>query len=254
MTQDQLNGLTTAEHHRQVLEQLFPTLPRFPIEIGRTAVVVIDMQYLDAHPDFGLGRRARELGIAHLLAGYFGRCQEVTRNLQLLLTTCRQYGVEVIHVIISANTEDSRDCSEVSRALEIRPPRSSRESDILDELRPAADEIVLTKITSGAFNSTSLDLVLHNMDIDTLILGGVVTNGCVETTARDARDLGYRVIIASDGCTAMSEDAHRNALHFLSRTRGNVRTVEEIIAEIAVAPRAVEGETRQPLARIPTGA
>jgi nicotinamidase-related amidase len=96
--------------------------------------------------------------------------------------------------------------------------------------------------------------VLHNMGIDTLILSGVVTNGCVETTARDARDLGYRVIIASDGCTAMSEEAHRNALHFLSRTRGNVRSIDELVAEIADAPPAEEAGARLPLPRIPVGA
>lgn len=216
-----------------LLERLFPPLPRFEIVPGRTALLVIDMQYLDAHPDYGLGRRARELGIFHLLEGYFQRVRAVTANIQRLLAAARAHGIEVIHVVIAPNTEDARDCSAVSRALEIRPPRSSPETAILEELKPQGDEIVLTKITSSAFTSTPLDLILRNLGIDTLILTGVVTNGCVETTARDARDLGYRVILVTDACAALTESAHEQALRHLTRTRGNGRTTAEVVAEIA---------------------
>jgi nicotinamidase-related amidase len=225
------------EAQEALLEQLFPPLPRFEIVSGRTALLVIDMQYLDAHPDYGLGRRARELGIFHLLEGYFERVRIVTANIQRLLAAARANGVEVIHVVIAPNTEDARDCSEVSRMLEIRPPRSSREAAILDELKPQGDEIVLNKITSSAFTSTPLDLILRNLGIDTLILTGVVTNGCVETTARDARDLGYRVILVTDACTALTESAHAQALRHLTRTRGNGRTTDQVVAEIEAGRR-----------------
>jgi nicotinamidase-related amidase len=190
------------------------------------------MQYLDAHPDFGLGRRAREIGAFEVVAGYFDRVRSVTANIQRLLEAARGNRFEVIHVAIAPKTEDARDCSEVTRMLELRPPKSSPETAILAELQPQGDEIVLHKITSSAFTSTPLDLILRNMGITTLILTGVVTNGCVETTARDARDLGYRVILATDACAAMSVEAHDNALRYLTRTRGNGRTTDELVLEM----------------------
>jgi ureidoacrylate peracid hydrolase len=156
----------------------------------------------------------------------------------------------VIHVAIAPNTEDARDCSEVSRMLELRPPKSSPETGILPELEPRGDEMVLHKITSSAFLSTPLDLILRNMRIDTLILTGVVTNGCVESTARDARDLGYRVILVTDACAAMTVEAHDNALRHLTRTRGNGRTTDEVVAEMAQAKR---NGTAEPLPALVAG-
>ena len=218
---------------RAAMDELFPSLPPYELVPDKIALVIVDMQYLDAHPDYGLGRRARELGIAHLLEPYFDRCTAVTSNIQRLLATCRVGGIEVIHVVIATYTEDARECGEVARLLGIRPPKGSRETEILDELAPLDDEIVLPKITSSAFNSTPIDQILHNLGKDTLLLCGVVTNGCIETTARDARDLGYKVVLVSDACTAMSVEAHEYAIRFLSRTRGNARTTQDILDTLA---------------------
>jgi len=224
--------MTPEQQQISQLEALYPRLPRFEIVRGRTALVIIDMQYLDAHPDYGLGRKARAMGAFDLVAGYFERVRAATSNIERLLEAARHNGIEVIHVAIAPNTEDMRDCSEVSRMLDLRPPKSSPETAILPELQPKGDEMVLHKITSSAFLSTSLDLILHNMRIDTLVLTGVVTNGCVESTARDARDLGYRVILVTDACAAMTVEAHQNALRHLTRTRGNGRTTDEVVAEM----------------------
>ena len=214
------------------LARLFPTLPRFELLPERTALVVIDMQYLDAHPDYGLGRRAKELGVAHLLQPYFERCAAAAASARRLLDRCRELGVEIIHVVIASYTPDAHECSIVSRLMDIRPARGSRETEILEELQPLEGEIVLPKITSSAFNSTPIDQMLRNMNKDTLLLCGVVTNGCVETTMRDARDLGYKCVLVSDACAAMTVEAHEQTIRYMSRTRGNARTADDVIAEL----------------------
>jgi nicotinamidase-related amidase len=233
-----------AAWEQDALAKLHTKLPQYDLIPEKTALIVIDMQYLDAHPDYGLGKQAKELGIPHLLRPYFDRCAEITVEIQALLKTCRETGVEVIHVVISPYTSDARECGLVSRLLGYRPPKGSRETDILDELAPLEDEIVLPKITSSAFNSTPLDQMLRNMEKDTIIICGVVTNGCVETTTRDGRDFGYKIVLVSDGCTAMSVEAHENTLRHMSGTRGNARVTADIVAElrerkVASVPQAV---------------
>jgi len=241
-----------AEWEKEALAKLSSKLPQYELVPEKTALVIIDMQYLDAHPDYGIGKRAQELGIPHLVKPYFDRCAAITKTIQDLLTTSRETGVEVIHVVIAPYTSDARECGLVSRLLGYRPPKGSRETDILDELTPLDDEIVLPKITSSAFNSTPLDQMLRNMGKDTIIICGVVTNGCVETTTRDGRDYGYKIVMVSDACTAMSVEAHENTLRHMSGTRGNVRETADIVAELR--ERKAEARVPQAVAPVPVGA
>jgi ureidoacrylate peracid hydrolase len=211
---------------------LFPALPEFEIVPNRTALVTIDMQYLDAHPDFGLGRKARNAGEFELVREYFDDVATIVPRIARLQDACRAGGVEVIHVCISPRTQDARECPPVTRMLKIRPPKGTRETEILDELKPHADEMTLTKLTSSAFNSTPLNLILHNMGIDTLIACGVITNGCVESTVRDARDLGYKVVVAGDCCATWTRESHERSLRFMATSFGNVRTCSTIVDQL----------------------
>jgi ureidoacrylate peracid hydrolase len=229
-----------AERELALERAMFPDLPQFEFETEKTALLIVDMQYLDAHPDYGLGLKAKENGAFDLLQEYFDDVAAIIPRIQRLLATCRRTGVEVIHVCISPNTQDARDCPVVTRMRKLRPPKGTRETEILDELKPEGDEIVLTKITSSAFLSTSLDLILHNMDVDTLIVCGVITNGCVESTVRDGRDLGYQVIVVGDACATWTRDMHERSLRWMAGSFGNVRTTDDVLAEID-AKAAVSG-------------
>ena len=220
---------------------VFPRLPDFPLVPERTAILTIDMQYLDAHPDFGLGRRAKEAGHSDLLQPFFEDVATIIPNIQRLHAVGRRAGIEIIHVRIVPTTEDARDCPPVTRMRKLRYPKSSPEGDILEELRPKGDEISLTKITSSAFLSTSLDLILRNLGVDTLICCGVITNGCVESSVRDARDLGFKPIVASDGCATWTREMHERSLRFMAGSFGNVRTVAQITAGIEAASATLAG-------------
>jgi nicotinamidase-related amidase len=236
-----------AEREDALHRVMFPDLPQFDLQLEKAALLIIDMQYLDAHADYGLGRKAKENGGFELLSEYFEDLEVIIPRQQQLLALARRTGLEVIHVCISPNTQDARDCPVVTRMRKIRPPKGTRETEILDELKPEGDEMVLTKITSSAFLSTSLDLILHNMGVDTLIVCGVITNGCVESTVRDGRDLGYKVIVVGDACATWTRDMHERSLRFMAGSFANIRTTADVMTEIeakAAIGVAAVGTTR----------
>ena len=87
----------------------------------------------------------------------------------------------------------------------------SRGQANVDLLAPWVDVSVFTVAYSAFFN-TQLDWVLKKSGIDTLVVCGIVTNGGVASTVRDAHVRDYHVIVLSDGCAAFSESAHQAAL------------------------------------------
>jgi nicotinamidase-related amidase len=92
---------------------------------------------------------------------------------------------------------------------------------------------VVHKKTFGAFNSSDLDEVLRAHGIDTLVICGISTNCCVETTARDAADRGYGVVIVDEGCADYDEAAHDASLRAFHFNFGRVvRGPEEVFAAI----------------------
>ncbi|MCZ7572197.1 MAG: cysteine hydrolase [Ardenticatenaceae bacterium] len=208
----------------------------FPFELAKAALVVIDMQYLDAHPSGWMGRLAREQGKEELLRYRFEAIARTVPNIQRLQATCRSAGIEVVHVRVAFLTNDGRDGVPALTSRGTKTPYYGREAEILEELRPEGDEIVVNKTSSGAFNSSNLDQILRNLGIDHLLITGIVTNGCVELTARDAADRGYWVTLVSDGCSASTPELHANALERM--TDGGIiaaKTTEEVLTMISRA-------------------
>jgi ureidoacrylate peracid hydrolase len=98
------------------------------------------------------------------------------------------------------------------------------------KVRPAPDEAIVTKHRYGAFEGTDLDLVLRSKRIRTVIMTGVATNVCVETTARQAFLRDYYVVFTSDCTASFSEAQHEAALWNIDQFFGQVVTSEEVIA------------------------
>src|SRR3990172_7802461 len=156
-----------ASVHNPFRETL-PAAPPSPLRGDRTALLVVDMQYFDAHPDWGEGATAKKLGVLEAFDEYFEILREATPQVQRLLAVCRQKGVEVIHIRVAELTDDSRDVGwkQVVRGLAV--PKQSKEAELLEEVKPVGDEIVISKSSSGAFATTNLDRILRNMGITTL--------------------------------------------------------------------------------------
>lgn len=92
--------------------------------------------------------------------------------------------------------------------------------DIIEELYPAPDEIVIEKPGKGAFYQTDLELILTNNQIDTLLVCGVTTEVCVHTTIREGNDRGYRCIAVADCCASYFDEFHEIALRMVKAQGG----------------------------------
>jgi nicotinamidase-related amidase len=244
-----------AEHIAASQEQLnkwggvFSSLPAFDLTPARTAFIIVDMQYLDAHRDYGMGAAAKGQGTEVKYEYYFSRIEQVViPNIQKMQQICRQHGIEVIFLRIASLVKDCRDVSAVHKRLKLFAPAGSPEAEILEGIKPTENEIVITKGCSGAFNGSNLDQILANIGIKNLIFGGVVTNYCVETSVRDAGDRDYNVILLDDGCAALTPEQHRLALEVLDDCYCKVMTTDEAAALIE-ALAATHAETPLATAR-----
>ena len=93
-------------------------------------------------------------------------------------------------------------------------------AEIVPELAPSPDDVVIPKRRYSGFFGTDLDITLREKGVDTIRLVGDCTNICVLYTAADARNLGYAVEVVEDGVTSFDAEAHRDALRELQKTLG----------------------------------
>ena len=129
-------------------------------------------------------------------------------NIARLLAFFRAHGLRALFTTVGPALPDGSDWVSPLRhgydnaelATGVRPMHSvgTPGHAVIAELQPRPDELVMNKTTSSAFTSTGIDVTLRTLGVDTLICTGLVTNACVEMTARDAADRGYRVVIVDD--------------------------------------------------------
>ncbi|MBN9064175.1 MAG: cysteine hydrolase [Rhizobiales bacterium] len=106
----------------------------------------------------------------------------------------------------------------------------SWDADFIDELKPLESDFIVKKARFSAFHATTLETVLRSLGAETLVVCGVTTHVCVETTARDGHMRDYQVIIASDATDEVNELWKQTALASFSAVFGWVLTVDEITA------------------------
>lgn len=199
-----------------------------------TALLLIDMQYLDAARGFGVFADAEKAGMPLEAQEYYFNTleQKVLPNVQRLLSIFREYELEVIHTRIMSLTRDGRDRSAGHKRLGLHAAPGSKESEFIPEVAPVGDEIVLSKTASGVFSSTNLHYILTNIGIKSLIVTGVYTNECVSSTIRAACDLGFTVTLVEDGCTTVTPVLQENTITVLKDRYARVLPTDEIIKEI----------------------
>lgn len=219
--------------HLDPLKVLYKPIAHVPFVKGKTALIVVDMQYLDAAPGYGIFAKAAELGVESSLDYYFDRLQNhVIPNIKRLLETFRAEGLEIIHTKIESLTQDGRDRSAEHKLLGLHAPKGSKEAEFLEEVAPVGDEIVISKTASGSFGTTNIDYILRNMGIEYVVVTGVVTNECVENTVRGAADYGFLVTIPEDACAALTPELHHNALAAMGHTYARVISTDQVVDEL----------------------
>ncbi|MFN2183373.1 MAG: cysteine hydrolase family protein, partial [Anaerolineae bacterium] len=182
--------------------------------------------------DSGMCRRARQAGFEPDLVYYRDRLPAMIANIQHLQTVCRAAHLDVIHIKIQSLLQDGRDRGPMHRGLGMLSAPDSHEAQILPEVAPQEGEIVLTKTTSSAFNGTALDRVLRALGIQNLIVCGVFTTNCVESTVRDGADLGYSCLVVEDACGALLEEMHLASIRAMRNVYAHIWSTSQACAAI----------------------
>jgi nicotinamidase-related amidase len=208
-------------------------VPGVTIEYERAALVVIDLQNSFASRDRGVFKRLTDAGLAVEAEYAISRIERtVVPNVQQLAESFRQAGRPVVFARCASVRGDGSDQTTRHRAQGLSVPEWSVEAQIISALAPQQGDVVLTKTGSGCFTSTNLDHLLRNMGVTTVVLTGMWTNSCVETTARHAGDLDYQVVVVEDACVAMTPENHAWALRYLGNNFAEVMTTADVVAAV----------------------
>jgi ureidoacrylate peracid hydrolase len=204
-----------------------------PIEPSRTTLLFVDVQKYNCTWNGG-EYAALSTAEKESRFGYFFRTfqQAGLPNMMKLRQACRGAGIEVAYTVIESMTSDGRDRSLDYKITGFNVPRGSQDAKMVDELSPGEDEIVFPKTSSSVFISTNIDYVLRNLGTQYLIIAGCLTDQCVDSSVRDACDLGYLVTVPTDACVTLSADRQDWSLR---NNAGYCRqcTTAELLAEIA---------------------
>ncbi len=209
----------------------------FKISPDRTCLLVIDMSN------------------AFLKAGSpleVARGRDVIPRLRKLTEVCRDKGIPVIFTT-QAHRQDGSD---LGLFAAFRPEMQAKrilfegteDVEFYEDIKPEKGDIILTKRKFSALLGTELDSMLRSKGIDTIIIGGVATNMCCESTARDARMMDYKVIFLSDGTAnrglpdmgwgvISAEEVQRQVLTTMAYAYAQVLSVEEVIDRLSRSER-----------------
>lgn len=173
-----------------------------PIRAGHTALLIIDVQNGTCGP-----AQAKATPEFHAAA-----IERVIPNLRRLLDGFRHARLEVIYTVIENLTRDGRDRSLDYKLSGLDIAKGSWEAQVLTEIAPRGDELVLPKTSSSVFNSTNLDYLLRNIGIEDVFVTGFLTDQCIDHTVKDGADRGYYMSCVHDSCAAATAARHEAAL------------------------------------------
>jgi nicotinamidase-related amidase len=213
-------------------KQVFTTLDEL-VDPAHTALLVVDMQR-----DFCLpGGAFDELGVD------ISMYPPMIPRLARLVDGARTAGVTVIYIQMTV-LPDRRSESPAQIRFNLRlhqgqegdgdfeplayTPDGSVGQEIIPELAPEDGDLIVKKYRSSGFWGTNLDMLLRSNGIQSVVMTGCTTEGCVESTARDALFNDYYTVVAED-CVASDDRAQHDASMFLMRHRFDIATADEIL-------------------------
>lgn len=181
---------------------------------ARAALLVIDMQKVFADPAGG---------------SYLPMSAPAGERLAELITACRAARVPVMYTR-HVHQRPEQDGGAMARWWRGLILEGSPESELVDRLQPGPQDRVITKCRYSAFAGTPLELVLRSMGIEDLLIGGVMTNLCCETTARDAFVRDFNVFFLADATATVDEALHLSSLRNIAYGFGRVLGAAEALA------------------------
>ncbi len=217
--------------------------PEFIVDWSKTALVIVDCQNYACNPTCGL---QKTIGERHpeVAAYYVPRVLDVVvPNTCRLLAAFRESQRDVVYTRHGPWLPDGRDMIARRRRRDARSVtangtpqlwgRGTYEYEIIEALTPLPTEIIIDKNCSSPFNGTGIDQILRNLELQTLVMTGTATDMCVETTARDAADRGYNVIVVEDATATFFATHHVAALSALARVYAQVWDTQRVLQEMS---------------------
>lgn len=184
------------------------------IKSGKTALIVIDMQ-----GDYC------ELGYYMDKAGYdLERLRRPIPQIAKVLSAVRTTDIPVIYTR-QYRLPNNNDTSEAASTFPSTSLKGEPGWEIISELKPAPDDIVLDKTTCSVFASTGIDELLKKRGIDTLVFCGNTIDVCVHSSLRSANDLDYSCITLADCCGAVNDNLYEWSLESIAIEDGVFGTV-----------------------------
>jgi nicotinamidase-related amidase len=214
---------------RVPFKNLSRATPAFRVTGSNAALLLMDAQRFTTQRDEGLGLEARRRGILREFEEYYAQADAALRNMQRLLTGCREHGLTVIHSVLNASSANGRLLSRQLEVSGLSIPTGVPEDQIRPELAPLPPELVLPRVTYSPFAGTDLQSVLGEKGVDTLVLAGMLANTTVDLTAREAADRDFGVIMVWDASASESLDWHEIVKTGLVGPLIRIRTVQQVI-------------------------
>jgi nicotinamidase-related amidase len=197
------------------------------LDVGRSALVLLDYQNYNVHPD-GYWSKATP--------GSAERAAPAVERTRRALEAARGAGMMVVHVQnawreghpdINPGTPWQADAKSAGRSTE-----GSWGVEFIEALTPVSSELVVRKRAVSGFAGTELDRLLRIHDVSTLVIAGILTNFAAEGTARDASDRGYRVVVLADCCESVTDEWHQFAVTQILPVIAHVVTADDFIRSL----------------------
>jgi nicotinamidase-related amidase len=196
------------------------------IDLRQTALLIIDLQNDFLHPDGAYGRAGQT-------SEDIARLPKMIAPLAQTLRAAGGWVLSTNFTLVPGRNGEPL----ISEHLKARRPFLAKGDfvpgswghQLIDELAPA--DFTIEKIAYSAFYMSRLEWVLRRCEIRHLVVGGIVTNGGVTSTVRDAHVRDFDVTVLSDGCAAFSEAEHETALSAL-RSVAHVTTIASVLADL----------------------
>lgn len=193
------------------------------LEKANTALLVIDLQRVytklaDKDPRWN---------------AFSNRLNEtVLPNVKKIEALFRKNKQDVIFARIACHLKDGRDRSlsqKMSGWNNILITLDDDDSQIIDDIAPVNDEIVVTKTTDSALTGTNLRLILNNLGIKTVVCAGIFTDQCVASTVRSLSDESFNVVVLEDACAAGTMELHNAELTIINNIYAKVCSTDDLI-------------------------
>ena len=214
------------------LDRIPQAVGEFPVEPKSMALLVIDMQYYVAHPDYGVLKNYIDSD-PEAAQYYSDRLKVVVPNCAKLLDAFRKKNMRIFYGAFGASLLDGSDLHPLRQMRLKEVPAFTTEDfefKVLEELKPQRGELVIPKATRSAFTGTSLDHRMRMCGIETVAVVGTATDVCVSSTARGAWDLGYKVILVDDATATFTEEDQIYTMRNWAAFFGKVVDTDELIS------------------------